>query len=433
MKYSLYLLMLLLLPACYEPVEETQSTKKDKEKTGKTCQLQISVFSSSQISYPINLLIFDSEGNRQKDRTLTSENPTMSLPLVWGNYRIVALSGTSYYNLPSSFNLESQISFSTQSLPLEALYMGEADVTLASETARANLQMMPQTAEISIVSNGLPSLTRKVSLQLSSLYTKVNMQASYDEPKTFTLSCDKKYNTWTAGPFHLFPGQGTNTVVSMEIVRTDSTLNYGYILPYPLQAGYKYELKPTPTGLLANDILIDPSRTQGLAKEDTLLLSSMPKVPGIWDGHVIAYQEKSDDNEADLWLISINEWENIHSANSSFFSNEANEIASTYQEGGTLSGRISRWHIPTKEEAYALRSLYAGDRVSILNNVLSEYYLPVWSLTDTDGDNLRYLCNDALHTFSLAASSTSITKGGTKATYRLRLLKKIHVRTKNED
>jgi len=432
MKYLKYLCMLLLLTACYEPLDETEKNNKDKEKAGKSCQLQISVFSSSTITYPVNLLIFDNEGNRLKDRTLTEDIRTMSISLDWGNYRIVALSGTSYYQLPNSFTLESVITLSNQSLPLQALYMGEADITLSSETARANLQLLPQTAEIWIEGKGLSSLTQQVKVQVSSLYTQVNLQASYEEPKSFAISCEKNNNTWQAGPFHLFPAQGTNTIVTMEVIRTDSTLNYGYILPYPLQAGYRYELKPSPSGLVANDIVVDPSVANGTAKEDTLLLNALPTVPGIWDGHIVAYQERSDDNEADLWLMSINEWESVHSANSSTNSTEASDIANSYQEGGTISGRISQWHIPTKEEAYALRSLYAGDRISLLNNILSNNYLPVWSLTDDKGENLRYLCNDGFHTFSLASSSTSITKGGTKATYRLRLLKKIHVSLRDE-
>ncbi len=432
MKHLINLFILLLFSACYDPIDEVESEKGNKENAGSLCNLQISVFSSSYISYPVNLLIFDRDGNRIKDCTLTYDMPSMPISLTWGSYRIVALSGTSYYNLPNAFSLDSQISLSKSSLPAQALYMGEADVTLASETARTYLQLLPQTAEISIASKNLASSTKQVNVQLSSLYTKVNLQASYEEPKAFSVACERQNNTWQAGPFHLFPGQGTNTIVSMEVIRTDSTLNYGYILPYPIKAGYKYELKPSTSGLLANDVLIDPSVSHGTSKEDTIFLASLPSVPGIWDGHIVAYQEKGEDNEADFWLLSINEWESIHSANSVDYGTEASDIASAYQEGGTLSGRISQWHIPTKEEAYALRSLYAGNRASTLNNILSNYNLPILSLTDADGDNLRYLCNDAFHTFSLSSSSASITKGGTKATYSLRLLKKIHVKEKNE-
>lgn len=430
MKYWNYILMLLLLTACYEPIGETETDKKSKGKTDNTCELQISVFSSVQISYPVNILIFDNEGNRIKDGTLTHKSPNMLLNLPWNKYRIVALSGTAYYNLPSTFTLDAQISLSPYSLPMQALYMGEADVILASEKSCANLQLMPQTAEIEVIGQQISPLAQQIRIYLSSLYTKVNLQSSYEDLETFSLPCDKKGNKWQAGPYHLFPGQGTSTIVSMEVIRTDSTLNYGFILPYPIKAGYKYELKPSPSGLVANDVLIDPSNTLNSAKEDTLLLYSLPKVPEIWDGHIVINEEWNDDNEADLWLLSINEWEDIHSANSADYSTEASEIAAAYQEGGTLSGRISQWHIPTKEEAYALRSLYAGNHLTTLNNLLSNHNLPTWSLTDADGDNLRYLCNDAFHTFSLASSSTSITKGGTKATYRLRLIKKIHVKVR---
>jgi len=426
MKYLIHLLTLLLLSACYEPIDEEKS--KDEDKNGTSCQLQITVFSSSRITYPVNLLIFNKEGNRIKDCTLTQDKETTSLNLKRGNYRIVALSGTSYYKLPSSFTLDSQISLSGDYLPLQALYMGEADVTLASDTALANLQLIPQTTEISVKNTGLSSLTKQVKVQLSSLYTKINLQASYEAPELFSLSCEKNNNIWQAGPYHLFPGQGTNTIISLEVIRTDSTLNYGYILPYPLQAGYKYELETSPKGIAANDTLIDTNVIQGTFNEDTLLISTLPSIPDIWDGHIVIYKEMQEENKADLWLLSINEWEDIHSANSEEYSTEATEIASSYQEGGSQSGRIAQWHIPTKEEVSTLRSLYAGVSLSTLNKLLSNYNLPIVSLTDENGDNQRYLCNDALHTFSFAASSTSITKGGTKATYHMRLLKKVHVK-----
>lgn len=431
MKSFIYICMLFFLASCYEPIGEEETN--NKEKTEGICQLQISVFSSNiSTPYPVNLLVFDSKGNRIKDCTLTADKPTISEEFAWGSFRIVALSGTSYYELPTNFTLESPISFSTLSLPQEPLLMGEMDITLSSEQARAYLQMIPQTAEISFKGTNLSSLTKQVKVQLSSLYSKVNMQGCFEEPKTYTFSCEKKNNTWSILSCHLFPAHGTNTIVSMEVIRTDSTLNYGYILPYPIKTGYRYEILASPSGLLVNDVLIDPNLAAETSKVDTIILSKMPSVPSIWDGHIIVYQEKTEENEADLWLMSINEWENVHSANAFDYSTEATNIASTYQEGGTLSGRIIHWHIPTKEEAYALRSLYAGDRITNLNNILSANYLPTWSLIDGSGDNLRFLCNEALHTFSLATNATSITKGGTKATYHLRLLKKIHVQIKDK-
>ena len=434
MKHTLWLLPVLLLSGCYEPIDATDDDNgsSSQQTSGGDCQLQVAVLSSSaEVQYPVNLLVFDAEGRRMDDCALTEQQPTATLSLSRGSYRLVALSGTSCYLLPASYNLDSEITYSSQYLPEQPLMMGEADVTLASASAKACLQMVPQTAEVYVAATGLPYNTRQVQLTISSLYTSVSMQGSFGQPQSQNFTCTKAGSRWMAGPYCLFPAYGTNTVVSMEVVRTDSTLYYGYTLPYPILAGYSYELAPSPTGLVANGELVDASSASASAKDDTLTLDAMPVAPCLWDGHVVAYMEQNDENEADLWLLSFNEWEDIHSANSELYATEATDIASAYQEGGTLSGRLTQWHIPTKEEAYALRSLYSGDvRINILNQVLQLSGLPVWTIADASGDNVRYLCNEAQHTFTLASSSSSITKGGTKATYRLRLLKKLHIRTK---
>lgn len=424
----------MIFSACYDPVGEEQSASKnqDKEKhVSESCELLISLFSNSNYEqYPVCLLLFDNNGNRLKSCTLKEEDGNaVSISLNRDTYRVVALSGTSYYSIPSSFTLESLINLPTFSLPQQPLLMGQADITLASEKVRVNLQMLPQTTELSITAPSLPQQTRQVNVSLGKVYTSIDMQGQWQNAQTLSFPCQKHNSVWTAEGCYIFPTKGSSTVVTMEVIRPDSTLYYGYTLPYQLQPGFRYELSPTAgKGILVDGVLIDKGTLEGTAIEDTLVVDALPKVPGVWDGHILAYQEKSDDNvEADVWLLSINEWEDIHSAHSQVYATEASDIARTYQEGGSLSGRISRWSIPSKEEAYALRSLYAGDRIHTLNDILQEADLPVWSLTDASGENVRYLCNGGQHTFSLASASSNITKGGTKATYRLRLIKKLHL------
>lgn len=417
------------LTACYQPIDG-ESEENSHKQSDKSSVLKVSLFSAPSLStYPANLLVFDASGKRVKDYTLTETTPTATMQLNRGYYRLVALTGTSYYQLPSVFELESVISFADESLPQETLLLGEADITLASDMSVAQLQLSTQTASISFTTSQLPSTTRRVRVSLSRLYSELSLQGGFQGPRSYLLDCSCRNNRWFTEPVHLFPAHGTNTVVSIEIQRNDSNITLGYNVPFPLEAGHAYEMQYNPeTGLSIDGTTVDPSATTSYVKADTIVLSSLPIAPALWDGHIIAYTENNADQECDMLLISINEWEDIHSSHYSTYPTEAADIAKTYQEGGTISGRLSHWSIPTKEEAYALRALYTGEKAQALNNVLYDASLPLWSLTDGSGENIRYLCNDGQHTFTLSAGSSSITKGGTKATYRLRLVKRIHVK-----
>ena len=307
--------------------------------------------------------------------------------------------------------------------------MGQADVIIASEQAKAMLQLVQQTAQVNFSTTDQQLPAQKMKIRLSPVYTAIKLNGSLENTETVSLNCKKTGTDWSTGPCFLLPTKGTNTVVSIELNRNDSTITYGYSLPLALQAGYSYNITAGANQLEVNNTLIDPSSVSKSTTSDTIKINNLPTVPSIWDGHIVAYTENiSDDRtEADLALVSINEWEDIHSAYAELYTTEAANIADSYQEAGTASGRLSGWNIPSKEEANELRALYANDKAAKLNAVLSQADLPTWSTTDSNGDNIRYLCSDAQYTFTLATSSSGITKGGTKATYHLRLIKKIHV------
>lgn len=421
MKHIYLFILLCLLSSCYDPI--TEETGK-KAKQDKNCDLLITVFSQTDTPpYPVSIQIYDEEGKQCREQALTADHPQQELSLPYGNYRLVALSGTSYYKLPTHMNLESTITYGDL-LPQLPLQMGQADITLSAPSATASLQLDNMTAQIELTAREISSRTKSVKVTLSNLYSALNIGGGFEDPAPISIPLHHNDLLWQAGPYHLLPSLKNNVVVSMEVQLPDTTMFYGYNLPYGLEPGGRYQLSLSTT----EGAKID--HTLNLSNDEVVSMKAFPMVPSLWDGHIVVLADKVSADEGYIWLLSCNEWEDIVSANNESDPTEATEIAHRYQEGGNLSGRISQWTIPSRDEANLLRNRYAGTNASTLNDLLASVHCPEWSLTDGSGNNVRYLCNDAQHTFTLANSTSSITKAGTKATYHLRLLKKLRIKIK---
>lgn len=429
MKYLFYLIPLLLLSACYEPIEENASEKEEVIDTSKVSQLKVAVFSSlPQFNYPTEILVYDTEGNRVEEQTLTESTPTTTLSLHRGHYRIVAIAGANNYQLNNTHTIHSDIRVPDTQYPAKPLLLGQAVVTLSSPSAVAHIQMISQTAGIEISASELSADVEQVQITLSDMYSAIGLLGNVHDAQQYTISCTKHQNVWSAGPVYLLPSLNNNTLASVVVRRQGQDMIYGYTMPFPIRAGYHYELSPTEENILGvNGTMVDANSTTYETLTDTLYVATLPKAPCLWDGHLIAYTDNSNGVECDALLISINEWDGIYSANNEEYPSMAMELAESYQEGGALSHNLCHWSIPSRDIANTLKSLYAGNRLSLLNNLLEEADLPMWSQTDHSGNSIRYLCNDAQHTFTLANTTSGITKAGTKATYQLRLVKKIHM------
>lgn len=151
--------------------------------------------------------------------------------------------------------------------------------------------------------------------------------------------------------------------------------------------------------------------------DGTLLFSS--------DKHVVAYEY--DDNGHHVVYISLHEWGDMPSAISDAGS-MAIDIAGRYTEGD-----VTGWHIPTREEARNICRIYNrtinenmvyDDALQTLNNKIKTVggqELRAWYKKDSN-PALRYLCEDAMYSFSLKKGS-NITKCGAITKYNLRLIK----------
>lgn len=136
-----------------------------------------------------------------------------------------------------------------------------------------------------------------------------------------------------------------------------------------------------------------------------------------------------------LLLVSLSDYQKIPSANHKTTPEKASEIASSYSEYDLTS-----WHIPTEDEARLLREAFlsgiendgsnGSSTASSLNTVIASVGGDEIVLVDDKGSNVRYLCSDALRTYSFkpGGSYNSIKDAGaTVSNYHLRLVSTVKV------
>lgn len=154
-------------------------------------------------------------------------------------------------------------------------------------------------------------------------------------------------------------------------------------------------------------------------------LETLYPSPGtLWRSHLIGAVENATIHEAELLLVSLQEWQGVVSAFHATSPSEATELASAYQEG-----ELTDWSIPSKEEAKTLQSAIGGDRLSATNLTLKKKgaSLLIDNEKDAEGNNVRYLCENGSYTFTWNAGTSKISKAGSKRSYYLRLVKRVKV------
>ena len=164
-------------------------------------------------------------------------------------------------------------------------------------------------------------------------------------------------------------------------------------------------------------------------------VKEIPAPLSVWNNHVVASVIQGESGAAILLLVSLSDYQKIPSANNKTTPEKASEIARSYSEYD-----LSAWRIPTEDEARLLREAFLsgidnagsdiGSTVSSLNTVITSVGGDEIILVDEKGSNVRYLCSDALRTYSFkpGGSYNSIKDAGATVTnYRLRLVSTVKV------
>lgn len=431
--------MLSLFSACYDPIEDSseEEEKDDSSVSQTTGTLDVHVKSKGEINDPVYLFVFDSQGSVVSRITLTNaDNLQTSFQLAKGNYRVAAFSGTSGYVVPTTFSADSYFSFLEDNYSASPLLMGQADVTIVSERQVLGLMLESQVAQVDISLDEVPEEATAVQVSFGPQYTHLSLFGELSVADRTLLSCHRQSaGHWRSdSPCFVLPGSTSSMVMTLHVQFPDSTVSYGHNFNYGLQAGRDYHFSghcseisvPVDTASNNEDFHFGTEETTDpLDSLPVLYVSALPKACSMADFWVVAALQERSDNLCVAMLVSLSDWKEVASAYSATNAQEAAMIAQGYQEYG-----LEDWHIPSREDANLLKKLYAVPNLDALNQVLAQADgTPLQSL-DSKDKAVRYLCNEAQHTFSFA--SGSITQAGAKTLYRLRLVKWVQFKERKE-
>lgn len=428
------------------PEQSSQEVKK----------VSVATRSTSDIIYPLTLYAFYAKsGFLAKCVTIQDESEALEFPLAVGSYHLVALAGSNDLDIGASPSVDESIGVPDDGIMNTAVQMGHADISVVDENVQVNMVMSLQVAEVNIELQDIPSDVTEVSVSFSSLYTGETFRGSLNGTAPVVLQLTKHTDgtTWSHERFYTLPGNSTQLTLSISMTSESGVETYGYTHISNLKSATPYQFVGSfiegfnLTGIitcegwnelesiaftfgLGADNLEDPADGEagnedtGESGDDTLeddvntdgtySVTEIPSVKSIWNGHfVAAVQSGTNGDEAELLLLSLNEW----SATGDEASSVASDAVADYTEDG-----LGDWRVPTSAELLGIiPSLSMSGNIDGTNA----------ALINAGGTKLSngksYLCDDAAKFLNMGSTSAAVNIA-TSGDYLLRLVKSVSVK-----
>ena len=283
------LLFLLLLSAvsCQRPMYDEEDDEDGVSQTNLPLKISARSSGESQINYPAYIYAFAEDGSCSASLKMT-DNAQIEMKLPPARYTIVAIAGLGEeYIVPKDPSLDDVIVMKENNRSSRALMMGTSTVTIANKkNISVSVTLYYAVSLVNISLEDIPANVKKVSLQISPLYSSLSFTREYSgKDKSTEIICESEPGgIWSAKPFYIFPGSGSQTVFSITLEDNSQTKTFGYTFKgkpeanVPLNIGGSYSGDVTVGGSLIEQIRC---QQQKLMQERGLKL----KVVGIADGH----------------------------------------------------------------------------------------------------------------------------------------------------
>lgn len=468
------LLALLAYSSCQSfSVEDLESGTTSE--TLSTVRILTRAADKGELSYPLHIYGFSDEGKLVAYQQLHTPDETLSLSLPQGQAcHLVALSADAdHYQLPAAPLLSSLITMTTlqsssslaQGFTSDSpLQLGSADVLPQTGNATVSIQLHYQVASLDVLFQGLPEACTSVYLSVASTYSGLSLdgKGSGSQTTRIPLTRTTTPGEWSASGIYVFPTQGKTTfTIAYNNAEGEQYSSVSY--QAPLRPGTPYQLRGTysdnsflVTGAVtpstwaspqvlnftfhsssSSTIDADPS-DPSVPSDDVISLDTLPQSLTLWNGHFVAGYLDAEGNpvrslsslsasssSVELLLLSITDKDGLTSALNESTPTAAADFAATYSEYDLSA----EWRIPTDTEARYLSDLYRNNSEDFDRTLTDAGADPI-VLTDSKGENLRYLCQDARKTYSFKNSTIS-NAGATVKTYHLRLVRTLPITIKD--
>lgn len=410
---------------------------------GKSVKVSLRSASTAPIEYPVRIYAFDENNICRGAAVITDEAEsavTMKLPK--GVYRMTAVSLPETYPFADSgISPSSVLQMPEGGYALSPFSTGNADITVSSSASQSvSIRMGYRQAAVNVALLNTPANVTGMDISLSSPYRTMSIEGSYGNAKSVTVPSVKSGDVWDTGTFYIMPTQQSQTVLTMHLTLADgSSESYSYTYNAALNAGIpyvftgKYDSGESNADISASiqggewgapvaaDFSFGPGADEDAERNGTTwYVASLPEAGDVVNGHVVIASSGTSSDEAELLLVSLDEWSNVYSVENEEKAAETTSIVNNYAEDG-----LREWRMPTEAEARMLHDMYCDDTaLASINTTIANAGGVKLAKKKSNGDNLRYLCGEGRSTFTFAING-NINSAGRTVTYSLRLVKSI--------
>lgn len=374
--------------------------------------LKVSTVSpDDEVLYPVHVYAYDANKEEVSTLDINSASDDLSMELSTGTYTIAAVSGSTDFS--KGYNTA-------------PLMLAKSNVTITTKDVDAKLAMNYAVAGLSFAFDNVPENVTSVEVSINSVYTRVSTLGVCSNEQEKKLGCTKDDVTgvWKTDTVYVLPTEGETLTFTIAFGFSDGTYKpHTYTYKGTLLAGTPYyftgsydsgEVNAKVTLTLSaaewNEAVVENfsfgegvnnnNNNQSSSDAAVFYVDEMPAPCSVWNGHVVA----TVDDDGNALLLSLNEWENVSSADEEADNpTQASVIATGYEEGN-----IKGWEIPTEEQA----AIFIESRVELIG-----------ALGLKNLENKQHLCSNALKWYNLYSRKVQETTKNNK--YYLRLVKPV--------
>lgn len=362
---------------------------------------------NGNVSYPVNVYVFDDDGACAATATLASSSDGLSIYLPIGNYSVRAVGGASPddYELPTKDNAvyNSPVTLLPGHGHGELMTAAQALVKVsADETNDISLSMSRRVMQLSSVTmKDVPTDVTEVSVSISPLYKSLLLNGEYsDGDGSFTteLVKDADGTTWKMeSSAYLLEASG-KAAITVSMKTGSATKTFSYESTDELKANYKINITGTykPGGFTVggtvtgtdwagtHEITFDMTDNSGSTEsKDEKTEKALPEAPEIGTIYKKCLVLENDTDKVagtiTTTLMTIKEKSGL-TTEKSLTQEEWETLTSTGIEALAVDG-ISGWRLPTEEEVLQMLTYVKPNATTLLNLV-----------TAAGGDVIRPAC-----------------------------------------
>ena len=207
-----------------------------------------------KVSYPVNIYIFNTEGQCSEYLQITDESTDISVELLEGTYNVYAIAGAdaTTYELPTKEEATTESQIKLIGEKHGGLMTAVNMVSLADggeNTLTLTLQRKVMLIQDIAIKN-VPTYIKAVTVTIAPLYESLLINGSYAEeagPQEITLTEEENTKVWknAEGIYLLPPTSGSATITVNMTDNEDQIKSYSYTCSDELKANYKIKINGT--------------------------------------------------------------------------------------------------------------------------------------------------------------------------------------------